>query len=161
MIISHHEKSRKRKMKKLTKKLSILNAYINFSISKVSNFRAYINFSISKVSNFRIKQYMHTDIAFFFCYNHITIILHFRNNFNGFACFFTQNLGIYYNTLLAYLHFGKKQHFIKSTRIWNWQAVYCNATNKIHIKFLYYVLTFIRIFAIILIVLMYLYILSF
>ena len=26
-------------MKKLTKKLSILNAYINFSISKVSNFR--------------------------------------------------------------------------------------------------------------------------
>ena len=26
-------------MKKLTKKLSILNAYIDFSISKVSNFR--------------------------------------------------------------------------------------------------------------------------
>lgn len=29
-------------MKKLTKKLSILNAYIDFSISKVSNFRANI-----------------------------------------------------------------------------------------------------------------------
>ena len=40
MIIQHHDKSRKRKKKKLTKKLSILNAYINFIFSKVSNSRA-------------------------------------------------------------------------------------------------------------------------
>lgn len=39
MIISHHDKSRKRKKKNLTKKLSILNAYINFKLSKVSNSR--------------------------------------------------------------------------------------------------------------------------
>ena len=39
MIIPHRDKSRKRKMKKLTKKLSILNAYVNFFISKVSNSR--------------------------------------------------------------------------------------------------------------------------
>ena len=39
MIILHHDKSRKRKKKNLTKKLSILNAYINFRLSKVSNSR--------------------------------------------------------------------------------------------------------------------------
>ena len=39
MIIPHHEKSRKRRKKNLTKKLSILNAYINFRLSKVSNSR--------------------------------------------------------------------------------------------------------------------------
>ena len=39
MIIPHHDKSRKRKKKNLTKKLSILNAYINFKLSKVSNSR--------------------------------------------------------------------------------------------------------------------------
>ena len=39
-IIQQYDTIRKRKMKKLTKKLSILNAYIDFSISKVSNFRA-------------------------------------------------------------------------------------------------------------------------
>lgn len=39
MIIPHHDKSRKRKEKNLTKKLSILNAYINFKLSKVSNSR--------------------------------------------------------------------------------------------------------------------------
>ena len=40
MIIPHHDKSRKRKKKNLTKKLSIFNAYINFKLSKVSNSRA-------------------------------------------------------------------------------------------------------------------------
>ena len=39
MIIPHHDKSRKRKKKNLTKKLSILNAYINFRLTKVSNSR--------------------------------------------------------------------------------------------------------------------------
>ena len=39
MIIPHHDKSRKRKKKNLTKKLSILNVYINFKLSKVSNSR--------------------------------------------------------------------------------------------------------------------------
>lgn len=39
MIIPHHEKSRKRRKENLTKKLSILNAYINFRLSKVSNSR--------------------------------------------------------------------------------------------------------------------------
>ena len=39
MIIPHRDKSRKRKKKNLTKKLSILNAYINFRFSKVSNSR--------------------------------------------------------------------------------------------------------------------------
>ena len=39
MIIPHHDKSRKRKKKNLTKKLSIFNAYINFKLSKVSNSR--------------------------------------------------------------------------------------------------------------------------
>ena len=42
MIIPHHDKSRKRKKKNLTKKLSILNAYINFKLSKVSNSRVMI-----------------------------------------------------------------------------------------------------------------------
>ena len=40
MIIPYHDKSRKRKKKNLTKKLSIFNAYINFKLSKVSNSRA-------------------------------------------------------------------------------------------------------------------------
>ena len=40
MIIPHHDESRKRKKKNLTKKLSILNAYINFRPTKVSNSRA-------------------------------------------------------------------------------------------------------------------------
>ena len=40
MIILHHDKSRKREKKNLTKKLSIFNAYINFKLSKVSNSRA-------------------------------------------------------------------------------------------------------------------------
>ena len=39
MIIPYHDKSRKRKKKNLTKKLSIFNAYINFKLSKVSNSR--------------------------------------------------------------------------------------------------------------------------
>ena len=39
MIIPHHDKSRKRKKKNLSKKLSIINAYINFKLSKVSNSR--------------------------------------------------------------------------------------------------------------------------
>ena len=43
MIIPHRDKSRKRKKKNLTKKLSIFNAYINFKLSKVSNSRESIN----------------------------------------------------------------------------------------------------------------------
>ena len=39
MIIPHHDKSRKREKKNLTKKLSVFNAYINFKLSKVSNSR--------------------------------------------------------------------------------------------------------------------------
>ena len=43
MIIPYHDKSRKRKKKNLTKKLSIFNAYINFKLSKVSNSREEID----------------------------------------------------------------------------------------------------------------------
>ena len=50
MIISHHDKSRKRKKKNLTKKLSILNAYINFKLSKVSNSREFNSNKLNKFS---------------------------------------------------------------------------------------------------------------
>ena len=48
-IIQQYDTIRKRKMKKLTKKLSILNAYINFKLSKVSNFRQPIIIAISLI----------------------------------------------------------------------------------------------------------------
>ena len=51
MIIPHHEKSRKRRKKNLTKKLSILNAYINFRLSKVSNSREMSNIYAKPVQN--------------------------------------------------------------------------------------------------------------
>ena len=51
MIISYHDKSRKRKNKKLTKKLSIFNAYINFCHLKVSNFRVDTNTTIAAVGS--------------------------------------------------------------------------------------------------------------
>ena len=48
MIIPHHDKSRKRKKKNLTKKLSIFNAYINFKLSKVSNSRDDLVLNLAK-----------------------------------------------------------------------------------------------------------------
>ena len=50
MIIPHRDESRKRKKKNLTKKLSILNAYINFRPTKVSNSRAGYKEGIEKVA---------------------------------------------------------------------------------------------------------------
>ena len=52
MIIPHHDKSRNRKKKNLTKKLSILNAYINFKLSKVSNSRDYVELSAKGYSKY-------------------------------------------------------------------------------------------------------------
>ena len=51
-------------MKKLTKKLSILNAYIDFSISKVSNFRAeaFKIIVMNKLEISNIKLYFSTDL---------------------------------------------------------------------------------------------------
>ena len=52
MIIPHHDESRKRKKKNLTKKLSILNAYINFRPTKVSNSRtSTIDFGVVQILN--------------------------------------------------------------------------------------------------------------
>ena len=55
MIIPYHDKSRKRKKKNLTKKLSIFNAYINFKLSKVSNSRVEGNYIIIKNDFYKVK----------------------------------------------------------------------------------------------------------